>query len=393
MKVVEARNVNDALYKGVQLIRVSGKAQESRGGATLEYPTPVCTAYERPLERVLFDPVRDANPYFHLMEALWMLAGRQDVPWLVRFNKRMATYSDGDEIFNAAYGYRWRNEFRPPTAQSEAMERIESTIRSLRSNQSEGSAALVAELEDARKSLGKSIDQLDVIASLLRADRDSRRAVLQIWDAGKDLKGGGVDCACNTQVMFKVRHDELNMLVTNRSNDAIWGCYGANAVQFSMLLEYMAARIGVRPGIYRQMSDSFHAYKDTWEKVSGIVAPAGGDPYSREEVSVYPLVEDPVTFDEELIKWIDSSLPRKGKISEQESSPPDKLAPRLEELSLDEWEQQTALNPYFLHVATPIHNAWFAYKRKDRGAANAWLDRCAATDWQRAAREWLQRRK
>jgi len=58
-----------------------------------------------------------------------------------------------------------------------------------------------------------------------------------------------------------------------------------------------------------------------------------------------------------------------------------------------EAEQTKWRNPYFIRVATPIHNSWLAYKRKDREATNQWLERCAATDWRRAAREWLQRRQ
>ena len=77
MKVIHARNVNDAVVKGAELLKAGGLTQDSRAGGTLEYPEPVCTVYERPLERVLFDAIRDANPFFHLMEALWMLAGPQ----------------------------------------------------------------------------------------------------------------------------------------------------------------------------------------------------------------------------------------------------------------------------------------------------------------------------
>ena len=338
MKVLHARNVNDAVVKGAQLLKQGGQTQASRAGSTLEYPEPVCTVYERPLERVLFDPVRDANPFFHLMEALWMLAGRRDVAWLARFNQRMATYSDDGVVFNAAYGYRWRQQFHLKTAH------------------------------------GETSDQLSAIAQLLRADPDSRRAVLQIWDAEADLGVSSKDLACNTQAMFKVRDERLNMTVSNRSNDIIWGCYGANAVHFSMLLEYMAARIGVAPGHYRQMSDSYHAYHDTWPKIRDIAERFSGDPYTQGEVSVHPLVADAGSFDAELERWIDSA--------------PD-------ELDYQQWEaeQATWRNPYFMRVATPIHNSWFAYKRKDRAAANQWLDRCAATDWQRAAREWLQRRQ
>jgi hypothetical protein len=336
MKVLIARNVNDAVVKGAALLKAEGVKQESRAGATLEHPEPVCTVYERPLERVLFDGVRDANPFFHLMEGLWMLAGRRDVAWLARFNKRMATYSDDGEVFNAAYGYRWRNQFDLPA--------------------------------------GGGTDQLSAIVKLLRADPDSRRAVLQIWDAEADLGAPSKDLACNAQAMFKVRAGKLNMTVSNRSNDIVWGCYGANAVQFSLLLEYMAARIGVAPGIYRQMSDSYHAYLDTWDKIENIGARTkGGDAYTRGEVSVFPLVAAPEAFDEELMRWMDGAAERVS-------------------LAQADGDRATWCNPFFPDVATPIHNSWFAYKKKDRAGALAWLDRCAATDWARAAREWLERR-
>lgn len=340
MQVIHARNVNDALVAGAQLLAEGGVDQGSRAGGTLEYPEPVCTVYAHPLERVLFDAVRDANPFFHLMEALWMLAGRRDVEWLARFNKRMAEYSDDGVTFNAAYGYRWRRQFDLYAASGEPAH-----------------------------------DQLDAIVRLLRADPDSRRAVLQIWDAEADLGVPSRDLACNTLAMFKVRGGRLHMTVANRSNDVVWGCYGANAVQFSVLLEYMAARIGVAPGQYRQVSDSYHAYHDTWPKIRDVAERYAGDPYAAGEVAVYPLVADPDCFDVELERW---------------------MAGAPEALGLEQWEREaeggTWRNPYFARVATPVHNAWFAYKRKDRAAAEAWVERCAATDWRRAAREWLGRR-
>ena len=93
-------------------------------------------------------------------------------------------------------------------------------------------------------------------------------------------------------------------------------------------------------------------------------------------MSVYPLVAAPDRFDADLKRWFDN--------------PPD-------DLTCAQWDQEagrpTRGNPYFIRVATPMYNAWFAYKRKDRGTAMQWLDRCAAADWQLAAREWLQRRQ
>jgi hypothetical protein len=344
MQVIEAQNVNDALVKGVELMRAGAVSQPSRSGSTIEYPEPVCTVYKRPTERVLFDGIRDSNPFFHLLESLWMLAGRRDVAWLKRILPRMAEFSDDGVTFNAAYGFRWRNQFSLKT-----------------------------------RGGSHSTDQLTAIVDLLRADPATRRAVLQIWDAEADLAVDSKDLACNTQAIFKIRDGRLNMLVSNRSNDIVWGCYGANAVHFSVLLEYLAARIGVPVGIYRQVSDSFHAYDNTWHKVEDIKArfEVEGDPYARGEVKAYPLVAAPEAFDGELRHWFDN--------------PPDTL-------TLAQWDTESARpawrNPFFLHVATPMYQALFAYKdRKDRTAANQWLDRCAATDWQRAGREWLQRRK
>ena len=47
-----------------------------------------------PCERVLLYPERNANPFFHLYESLWMLAGRNDVAGPARYAKNMNNYSD-----------------------------------------------------------------------------------------------------------------------------------------------------------------------------------------------------------------------------------------------------------------------------------------------------------
>ena len=85
--------------------------QESRSGSVIEFPSPVTTTYKRPEERVLFYKNRDANPFFHLFESIWMLAGRDDVKYLSNFNKRMEEYSDDGHTLHGAYGYRWREYF------------------------------------------------------------------------------------------------------------------------------------------------------------------------------------------------------------------------------------------------------------------------------------------
>src|SRR5678816_542793 len=139
MHVINANNVNDAYYQGLRLLK-DAPIESSRAGEVRVWPCPVTTVYERPTERVLFDPKRDANPFFHLFEALWMLSGRQDATWLDRFVKDFSSrFTEEDGTQHGAYGHRWRNAF--------------------------------------------GFDQLHHVVNTLRSDPTSRQCVIQMWDA------------------------------------------------------------------------------------------------------------------------------------------------------------------------------------------------------------------
>jgi len=222
--VIRARNVHEALPIGLKLLRNEGIHRQSRNGPVRVYPEPVTTLYAYPHERVVFWSQRDANPFLHLYESLWMLAGRNDVAPLVKYVDRFNEYSDDGVTLHGAYGYRWRKHF--------------------------------------------CMDQLPIIAHRLKHDPTDRRCVLQMWDVEDDLGKDGRDLPCNLTVTFQINHlGELEMTVFNRSNDIIWGAYGANAVHFSMLQEYMSCLTGVKMGVYRQVSVNYHAYVDVLEKL------------------------------------------------------------------------------------------------------------------------------
>lgn len=254
MFLIGARNVNDALAQGLRYLNEHGVREESRNGEVLVSPCPVTTMYALPENRVLFSPIRDANPFFHLMESLWMLAGRSDVAWPVFFNKGFSNYSDDGVVLNGAYGYRWRRHF--------------------------------------------GHDQLFDIVKMLKDDPTSRRAVLQMWDA-QDLVTASRDLPCNTVIYFRVREGCLDMTVSNRSNDIYWGAYGANAVHMSILQEFMAAAIGVKMGFYYQVSNNYHCYTGLDELNSEAAREfmaersSRADLYSMGGVSSLPLVNSP----------------------------------------------------------------------------------------------------
>ena len=216
MYVINADSADSALDQGMDLLLRKGVARDSRNGPVLEVPTPVTTVYSNPRNRVLFNGYRNKNHAFELMESLWILAGCFDVARLSDFNSNMANYSDGGYSFHGAYGYRMRYT--------------------------------------------QDVDQIQKVVYMLKEDPATRRAVISIWDTKLDLATDSKDIPCNDMIFFKIRDGALHITVANRSNDIIWGTYGTNIVQFSMLQEYVAAHIGVNVGTYAQVSDSFHAY-------------------------------------------------------------------------------------------------------------------------------------
>lgn len=150
---IRSRNVNKIFPIGIMYINREGELRDSRNGTTLEIMEPAVITYDCPDERVLFEPKRDANPFFHLFEALWMLAGRADVAFLDQYNKGMSQYSDDGIVFNAPYGYRLRHTF--------------------------------------------GYDQLDLVIKKIRKDPNDRRVVLQIHDpSDENLRGDSKDHAC-----------------------------------------------------------------------------------------------------------------------------------------------------------------------------------------------------
>src|SRR5271154_5758040 len=99
--VRRVRNVNEAL--NALMAMVDGKDAATprvgsdnspwrivspRGMETIEWKGVFITEYEKPDERVLFSQTRDANPFFHFFESLWILAGREDVEFLAQFNPK-----------------------------------------------------------------------------------------------------------------------------------------------------------------------------------------------------------------------------------------------------------------------------------------------------------------
>lgn len=364
------RNVNDAFYSLVQGFdggHYNVKTCDSRNGPVLMIDEPVIVTYTHPQERVLRNPVRDCNPFFHLYESLWMLAGSNDVTQLAYYVKRMLDYSDDGKTQNGAYGYRWRKSG-------------------------------VAHSEDYAYTF-TSIDQLNILIEHLKNKPESRRAVLQMWNVEDDLLkiDTSKDVCCNTSVYFSIRTEKtvsalgfvehiykdvqyLDMTVTNRSNDLVWGMLGANFVHFTMLQEYVADCLGVRVGKYHQITNNLHIYTST---NSGYTPKEWIAPYKtiwdtshKEEFEPYlnstehiPLVNNKEVFDVEVQKFVESHGSSDGFNARQDYT-----------------------EKFLRDIAWPMCRAYHWHKLKYDYTALECLQSVAHPVWRADAIEWICRR-
>lgn len=324
MLVIRARNVNDAFHEAMWKIQMHSTEEDSRNGKVTVCLTPVTTVYARPWERMLFSAARDANPFFHVMEAMWMLAGQNDVRTVEYFAKNMSTFSDDSYTLNGAYGRRWRYHF--------------------------------------------DHDQILWAIQELRANPTSRRVVIGMWDPLTDPEQviqGSLDVPCNTHIYFRIRDGFLDMTVCCRSNDVVWGCYGANAVHMSFLQEFVAQALGIEMGTYYQVSNNWHIYEQHYPLLKPLIDE--DDPYVLYNLRHTPLLfgANPQVFLDEL---------------------PDLL------LGVRSAKYEGFSSPYINEVLVPLVYTWRAYKAKDRVGATDMATTIGDGAVSLACLAWLNRR-
>lgn len=328
---LRVRNVNEALPLGLQMLQAYGKPAESRGMHTLRVPGPVTTIYERPEERVLFDRTRDANPFFHLIESLWILGGSNRVELPSMFLEGIRRFSDNGVTFHGAYGHRLRKAF--------------------------------------------GFDQVMRAIELLVTKPDTRQCVMSIWHPELDMRANTKDMPCNDMVMLDIVNGRLNMTVCNRSNDAIWGAYGANAVQFSMLQEFIAVYAKLERGFYVQQSNNFHVYVDNpfWLAYNEGKHDFGHvtNPYDRGDVQARPIAA--TTTD--AVHLLADCEAMCAQVENGEH--------------LESIEYRSSFGQ---QVVSPVVRAYGLYKAKMYASALEVLEQVAAEDWRLAMKQWVQRR-
>jgi thymidylate synthase len=101
-------------------------------------------------------------------------------------------------------------------------------------------------------------NQVQTISDLLRRKRDSRQAVIQLFDAS-DIVAEHKDIPCTCTLQFMIRGDALHMITHMRSNDVYVGL-PHDVFAFTMLQEIIARDLSVDLGTYKHFVGSLHLY-------------------------------------------------------------------------------------------------------------------------------------
>ncbi|MEU9480459.1 thymidylate synthase [Streptomyces sp. NPDC048191] len=190
-----------------------------------------------PTQRVPLAQARRLNIIFNFAEALWYLSGRDDLDFIAYYAPGMRKYSaDGVRLAGTAYG------------------------RALFGRH------------------GGSPSQWQRVVEELRGDRDSKRAVLQIFRSEELLTPGNPDVSCTLGLQFLLREGALHAVGMMRANDAYRGM-SSDVFSFTFLQEMLARELAVQLGEYTHFVGSLHVYDPDRERVAAVLA----DPASQRE--------------------------------------------------------------------------------------------------------------
>lgn len=236
------KTVQHAFVANLKAVMLEGNAIAPRGMETRELLMHSFKIAE-PAKRMIISKARGGNPFAQMAEAVWVLAGRNDLDWLETYIPQCKKWSDDGKTWRAGYGPRLRQwngvghvspRYMPPH-------------------------------------WDVPIDQIRQVYNKLRQDPDTRQAVITLWDPAEDWVMGSKDYPCNNWLHFIIRNHKLHLNVVVRSNDAVYGFSHADFFIWSILQDAMASWLNVGVGTMTWNTTSFHVYERHYDKAYDII--------------------------------------------------------------------------------------------------------------------------
>lgn len=192
---------------------------------------------------------RKFNLVYSLVESLLLISKTNEAKYWTKFNPRMINYSDDGKTLSGAYGYR-------------------------------------------------IADKIDDVVKRLKEDKDTRQAVLTIYQ--NDVCRITKDPPCTLNLHFLIRNNKLNLITYMRSNDIIWGT-PYDIFMFTTLQRLVANKLWIEVGWYKHIPSSLHVYNQHYDLLRAMKDCEVVTPYLPFDIDDYRIMA------KDYINFIDSS--------------------------------------------------------------------------------------
>lgn len=210
-------NIKDGVNGYVDLVQhvlKHGKEVAPRGQKTREIEDAIIRI-ENPYDALPLGVNRGTVPGIGAVEACQLIAGVSMPQLVIDIGPQFKNFTEDNGLFHGAYGLRTKGQY-------------------------------------------------EVIIERLKADPDTRQAVITIWNPEYDLQPSKRDYPCTVLHQFRIRDGKLNMSVYMRSND-VWLGAAYDFFQFTRVQIAIASILGVEVGTYNHHVGSLHIYEQHYE--------------------------------------------------------------------------------------------------------------------------------
>lgn len=251
MYQAEYSGINAFLIGSCKLLLEEGKKRETRGRLCYELPEPYMFKISNPTARLVMIPERKWYGILPYAESLWLASGRNDMAFIRHYLSRMDNFSDDNVYLRGGYGPRFRHF---------------------------NGDSLDYAVDKLLKEQNHEVDQFRYVLECFKEDELTRRAIITIGDPMKDDFGADhhlkrtLDIPCTRMLHFMrdASNKKLNLVVSMRSNDMLWGASAVNIFNFTFMQEYFAAMLNMEIGSYFHIANNFHFYEDKLDMVKQI---------------------------------------------------------------------------------------------------------------------------
>lgn len=219
MHLINGIDIDSLFWQACKVVLAYGEVRNPRGMATRSVG-PVMMRLDSPRSRVLWNPIRKAVQGFMAGEFTWIITGSDSVEQIEFYNTKMSLFSDDGITLAGAYG-------------------------------------------------PKMVSQLPYVLETLRADPDSRQALITLWQPSPAKSR---DIPCTISLQFRRSRGKLDLIASMRSND-LWLGLPYDIFTFTCLQELVAKELGMELGTYYHSAGDLHLYASDLVKAGMASAP------------------------------------------------------------------------------------------------------------------------